>query len=249
MKSLRLALVGFAGLGLGMAPAQAQNCTTDAECAVPLTCRAGGTRCSQSGGKLPDGGMFVSDPICVADPSTCTWSLVACTADSECTLAHWACLALPAVGASSICFPEGIVCAAGQVCPAGWSCVDFSTVAEPTLADMWGPSSETKYCFPDVLRGIADKTTRTDVSGINPGDLGGGTESGGSGKGTGVSDGGIANTSRADAGAQPTTSDTGNQPTAKTGSSGCALGGRGPAALPWCLLAGVVAARLFRRRR
>lgn len=138
---------------------------------------------------------------------------------------------------------------AGQTCPAGWSCVDFSTVAEPTLADMWGPSSETKYCFPDVLRGIADKTTRTDSSGINPGDLGGGTESGGSGKGTSMSDGGITNASRSDAGGQPATSDRGNQPIAKTGSSGCALGGRGPAALPWCLLAGLVAARLFRRRR
>jgi hypothetical protein len=31
MKSLRLALVGFAGLGLGMTPAQAQECTTNAE--------------------------------------------------------------------------------------------------------------------------------------------------------------------------------------------------------------------------
>ncbi|HEY5281828.1 MAG TPA: hypothetical protein VIM14_03465 [Polyangia bacterium] len=122
-------------------------------------------------------------------------------------------------------------------------------MTEHTLADMWGPSIETKYCFPYALRGVADKSTRTDSSGINPGDLGGGTESGGSGKGTGMSDGGIANTSRSDADGQPATSDTGNQPAAKTGSSGCALGGRGPAALPWCLLAGVVVARLFRRRR
>jgi len=248
MKSLRLALVGFAGLVLGMTPAQAQNCTTDAECAVPLTCKAGGMRCSQSASPLPDGGMLVSDPVCVAGPSACTWSLVACTADSECALAHWACLALPAVGASSICFPEGIVCAAGQTCPAGWSCVDFSTVAEPTLADMWGPSSRTKHCFPDVLRGIADKTTRTDSSAINPGDLGGGSESGGSGKGTGMSDGGIANTIRSDAGAQPATSDTGDQPVAKTVSAGCSLGGHATSALPWCLLIGLVTARSFRRR-
>ena len=239
MKSLRFALVGFADLVLGMAPAQAQTCTTDTDCAVPLTCKAGSTSCTQSGGMLPDGGMFVSDPVCEVGPSTCTWSLVACTADSECTLAHWACLALPAVGASSVCFPQGIVCAAGQTCPAGWSCVDFSTVAESSLADMWSPNGQTKYCFPDALRGVADKTTRTDSTGINPGVLGGGSESGGGGQATkATSDGGSANTK----------SDVGDPLAAKTGSSGCALGGHGPAALPWCLLVGLVVARLFRRR-
>lgn len=240
MKSLQLALIGFSGLVLGVAPARAQTCTTDANCTAPLTCKPGSTRCSQSASPLPDGGMLVSEPVCEVGPGTCTWTLVACTVDSECALAHWACLQLPAVGASHVCFPEGIVCAAGQTCPAGWSCVDFSTVAETDLAEMWGPNGESKYCFPDALRGVADKTTKVDNAGINPGNLDGGSESGSGGLGMrGVSDGGTVY-------GNPSIS--GDSQAAKPGSSGCTLGGRGSAALPWCLLAGFLAAWRFRRR-
>jgi hypothetical protein len=176
MKSLSLAWAGFAGLILSVAPARAQECTTDANFAAPLSCKPGSQVCSGGGAVLPDGGVLVTDPVCVSDPPTCTWSLQACSKNSECTQARWVCLPLPAAGASNVCFPEGIVCAAGQACPAGWSCVDFATVAEGDLVDMWNPNGQTKYCFPDALRGVADKTTRVDSNGVNPGNLGGGTE-------------------------------------------------------------------------
>ena len=238
MQSLRFAWIGLAGLVVGMASAQAQDCMTDVDCAVPLACKAGGTRCSQSASRLPDGGMLVSEPVCEAGPSSCTLTLVACATNSECTLAHWACLALPAVGASSICFPEGIVCAEGQTCPDGWSCVDSSTVEESDLADIWNPNGQTKYCFPDALRGVLHKTTRVDSTGISPGRPAG-TESGGSQATTAPSNGGRASTDPSDAGDPPAPS---TVPACGT------LGGRSPVALPWCLVAGLVVARLIRRR-
>jgi len=240
MKSLRFTLFGFAGLLGGIAAAQAQDCTTDADCAVPLRCEADSLTCSRSGSPRPDGGTFFSPPVCESSPPSCAWSLVACTSTSECTQAHWACLGLPAVGASSVCFPEGIVCAAGQTCPAAWSCVDFSKVAEGSLVDMWSPTHvETRYCFPDALRGVADKTTKVDSTRINPGQPEG-TESGGGPATRAASDDGRASTDTSDAGAPPAPS---------TVPSGCTLGGRNPAPLPWCLLAGLVLARLCRRRR
>ncbi len=220
---LRWALVGFAGLFLGMAPARAQTCATDANCAAPLTCKPGSKICSASGGMLPDGGTFTTEPVCENGPATCTWTLVPCTADSECTSAQWKCLAPPSDPVPHFCFPEGILCAAGQACPAGWSCIDFSAVARADLADMWSPNGQTQYCFPDVLRGVADKTAQVDSSAVSQN-----TSSGSSGTTTGTA---------------------GTTGTAKTTSSGCALGGHRPAAWPWCLLAGLAAARLLRRRR
>jgi hypothetical protein len=206
-----------------MAPARAQTCATNATCAAPLTCKPGSKICSSSGGTLPDGGTFTTEPVCENEPATCTWTLVPCTADSECTLAYWKCLALPVEPVSRLCFPEGILCAAGQACPAGWSCVDFSAVAEKDLADMWNPNGQTQYCFPDALRGVADKTTQVDSTAVN--------------QGTGSDNSGTPTLGAGTAG------------TAKTDSSGCALGGFRPAAWPWCLLAGLAAVRLFRRRR
>jgi hypothetical protein len=231
MKSLCFVLTELAGLALLLAPVQAQECSTNADCTAPLTCKSMGATCTQSGTILPDGGTYVSDPVCVPEPSTCTWTLVACTADSQCTQAQWACQALPSAGADKICFPQGIVCAAGQACPAGWSCVDFATVAENDLVDMWHPNGETKYCFPDFLRGVADRTTQVDSSGINPGGAGGaGTDVRGS------VDGGSA-------------AGTGAGPTDKVSSSGCAVGGHARTAWPCCLLAGLLAIRRLRRRR
>jgi hypothetical protein len=189
-------------------------------------------------------------------------------------------LQLPVEGASKTCFPQGIVCAAGQACPTGWSCIDFATVKESSLADMWGPTGETTYCFPDVLRGVADKTTKVDSSGINPGNSGGEVSLPPT---KGGPDGGISVTNRLDA-AEPATrldaeapatqapatadaeapatqaSATADAATplatkdeapvkAKSSSSGCALAGHRSAGSLWCLLAGLVAAGLRRRRR
>jgi hypothetical protein len=111
--------------------------------------------------------------------------------------------------------------------------VDFATVAEKDLVDMWNPNGETKYCFPDFLRGVADKTTQVDSSGINPGGAGGaGTE----GPVRGAADGGTGAGTEAD-------------PTDKPSSSGCAIGGPAETAWPCCLLAGLLAIRQLRKRR
>jgi hypothetical protein len=233
MKSPCFLPTALVGLVLFVAPVQAQQCTTDANCTSPLTCKSLGAMCSQSGGQSPDGGMYVSEPVCIPEPSTCTWTLVACTADSQCTQARWTCQQLPAVGADKVCFPQGIVCAAGQVCPTGWSCVDFATVAEKDLVDMWNPNGETKYCFPDFLRGVADKTTKVDNTAVNPGEIHG---SGSEGTVRAAADGGTA------AGAS-------TGPTAKPSSSGCAVGGPDRTAWPWCVLAGLLASRRLHGRR
>jgi len=86
--------------------------------------------------------------------------------------------------------------------------------------EMWNPNGETKYCFPDVLRGVTDKTTRVDSTGINPGTIKGGV--------TDETTGGTAATDN---------------------SSGCSIGGRKQAAWLWCPLAGLVATWFGRRRR
>jgi hypothetical protein len=239
MKLLGFAFVGLAGLAVTVAPAWGQQCATDADCAAPLTCKSNGQMCSSSGAVLPDGGMYVSDPVCTPNPPTCTWTLQACTADSECTQARWACTQIPGEGASKICFPEGIVCAAGQACPAGWSCVDFATVREADMVDMWSPNGETKYCFPDSLRRVADKTANVDSSGIDPGAQRGGSDTLGS---SAVDAGGAV-------GAAPGTAGSDNGTVPKKSSSGCSVDGSGQAAWPWCLLVGLLSFLRMRRRR
>jgi hypothetical protein len=183
--------LGIIALGMGAWPpsARAQSCTTDAECAPPLACRPGATTCTQSGSRSPDGGITMSDPVCVSDPPTCTWVLTACQSDAECTQPSWACMLL--VGAeppTSICFPEGIDCSVGQPCPAGWSCVDFANVKEKDMREMWLASSSNQFCWPDVLGGVPNKTTRVDSTAAR---LGGGSDAGTlaptSGKGSGCS--------------------------------------------------------------
>jgi hypothetical protein len=151
------------GMGAWLPSAMAQPCATDSECAPPLACRPGSTTCTQSGSSSPDGGFTMSDPVCVSGPSTCTWVLTACKSDAECTRPSWACMLL--VGAdppTSICFPEGIDCSAGRACPAGWSCVDFANVKEKDMRQMWLASGSDQFCWPDVLAGVPEKTTRVD---------------------------------------------------------------------------------------
>jgi hypothetical protein len=167
MKTLRL--VALVSSLLGTASAHAQTCETNANCTSPLVCKPASKVCSASAAILPDGGTISTEPVCENEPAVCTWSLVACTAKSQCTLPNWTCLQLPAEAASKVCFPEGTACAAGQACPSGWSCVDFSAVEESDLAEMWGSSDQTRYCFPDVLLGVTDHTTPVDSSGIEPG--------------------------------------------------------------------------------
>jgi hypothetical protein len=235
MKLVGCGSLGAIALGIAGTPAWGQQCSTDADCAAPLTCKSSGQMCSGGGTVLPDGGTVVTGTVCTPIPPVCTWTLQSCATDSECTQTHWACMQFPAEGASKLCYPEGIVCAAGQACPAGWSCVDFATVEEKDLVVMWSPSGETKYCFPDVLRGVADKTTGVDSSGINTGQQPGGSETpvglgADAGNNLGSDDGVYTNKS----------------------SSGCSLGGSGHPAAPWCLFTGLLTLLLARphpRRR
>lgn len=244
MKSLCFALAGSVGLLFGGAVAHAQVCTLNSDCAAPLVCKAGAKTCMGSAHLLPDGGVE-STESCTSDPAKCAWPLQACTADSQCTQTLWSCQQLPAEGASKICFPNGIPCAAGQTCPTGWSCVDFATVKERDMVDMWKPNGQTKFCFPDVLRGVADGTTKVDNSAI---DIGvatrGDSPSGGSAPsvdGGSISVGAPANTS-----AGSSTTSTPATSTPAKDNSGCSFGGRGDATWP-CLLAALVALRLRRR--
>jgi MYXO-CTERM domain-containing protein len=170
MRLANLWLLGLVAVFTGsfLAPAHAQECTSNADCAAPLTCKAGASSCSQGGAFLPDGGVYVSDPVCTPGPSKCTWSFVPCQADSECTFAQWACLLVPDQTVIKTCFPKAIACSAGQACPAGWSCLDLSQWKDgDEPLDIWNIKSGTQFCWPDSLKAVLDRSARTDGSGLN----------------------------------------------------------------------------------
>jgi hypothetical protein len=48
------------------------------------------------------------------------------------------------------CMPKPIDCGAGQVCPAGWSCFDFSNYNGGTRP-AWSPNAFDKSCLPDGI--------------------------------------------------------------------------------------------------
>jgi hypothetical protein len=174
-----------------------------------------------------DGGMTISDPVCETAPAECTLVLTACQTDSQCTRPGWSCAPLEgAVPATSICFPKGIDCSAGAACPVGWSCLDFSTVKERDMADMWAATGSTKFCWPDALMGVPNGTTNVDATKAGV---------------TGVKSGGT----------EPTlglpTGDSGTAPDPDTG-SGCAMLGTGSRPGLWLCLALVLAWRLGRKR-
>lgn len=231
-----LGIIAF-GMGAWAPSATAQSCTTDAECAPPLACRPGATTCTQSGSRSPDGGFTMSDPVCVSDPPTCTWVLTACQSDADCTQPLWACMLL--VGAeppTSICFPEGIDCSARQACPAGWSCVDFANVKEKDMREMWLASASNQFCWPDVLAGVPNKTTRVDSTAARSG---GGIE----GSLNGTADGGSAG------GSLPIPGSDASEPIVSSGgSSGCSLLGHCRAPGLWLPLAFGLAWWTGRRR-
>jgi hypothetical protein len=227
--------------GAWTATAFAQPCATDAECAPPLACRPGASTCSQSGSMDADGGMTVSDPVCVTEPAACTWVLVACQTDADCTQPSWTCMLLEgAQPTTHICFPRGIDCSVGAACPAGWSCVDFATVEEPDLAGMWTSTGSTKFCWPDVLSGVPHKTTPVDATQLGiTGVAGGGSES----PPRGTVDGGSAGGTGSDDNAPLPSPDKG---------SGCSMLGDGASLGLWLPVALVLlprSRRCLRRRR
>lgn len=150
-----------------------------------------------------------------------------------------------AVPSTDICFPKGIACSANAACPAGWSCLDFATVKEKDLAAMWTDTGSTQFCWPDVLAGVPDRTTRVDstkagVTGVRAG----GSDSPPVGLGP-TSDGGTATVGGK---AVATASDGGTGPGSDK-SSGCAMLGRGSHADLWLCLGVALAWRLGRKRR
>ena len=148
-------------------PVRAQSCANDAECASPLTCKSPGTICSQGGTRLPDGGMYVSDPVCQPEPAECVWVFVACQNDGDCTMPNWGCLAVPGQTAVKTCFPKYIACSPDQPCPTGWLCIDSARAYPNEPLQIWGlERGGPNYCWPSSLGGTLTGSTHTDSSGL-----------------------------------------------------------------------------------
>lgn len=223
--------------------ARAQSCAADTDCASPLTCKEGGKVCTVGAALLPDGGTYVMDPVCQAQPSKCTWTFVRCQADSECPQANWGCLTVPGQTTVKTCFPKGMACSAAQTCPTGWSCIDFTEVYDSDPLQIWGVTGN-NYCWPDSLNGVLYREIRVDSSGLDlptvSGGLKGGTDAGSTiGVGTGEPGGTL------DAGAPASSGSTDS--TATSSKSGCTIGGRSTSA-PWTLLATALLGLLALRR-
>jgi hypothetical protein len=169
VKSFALRLVGMVALATcaWTAPVRAQSCAGDADCESPLTCKSPGTICSQGATRLPDGGVYVSDPVCEARPSECVWVFVACQDDSECTLPDWGCMTIPGQTTVKTCFPKYITCSPAEPCPTGWLCIDSARVYHNDPLEVWGlESGGPNYCWPSSLGGALTGSTRTDSSGL-----------------------------------------------------------------------------------
>jgi hypothetical protein len=209
--------------GVWITSAHAQSCATDSDCPSPLTCKQGAQNCSGGGGILPDGGTYVTTPVCENQPSMCTWTFVRCQADSECTQTNWACLTVPGQDTVKTCFPKAIACSGAQSCPTGWSCIDFTQVYDSDPLQIWAATGN-NFCWPDGLNGVLYREARTDSSGL-----------------------GLSGVSAGASGAAGTngSSDTGSAPA--NSKSGCAIGGRNTS-VSWTLLA-LALVGLLRLRR
>ena len=150
------------------------------------------------------------------------------------------------------CMPKEINCDAGQTCPVGWSCFDFSYFEGASIPG-WSTQMPSKACLPDglilAIKGQAGGGSSATYSGSTP--TNGGTDS------IALGDGGTKGPVTTDGGVPPqvapvATSDGGAEATSHTVSGGgCAVGGtpRGSFELWLTLgLAGVVL-RLVRRRK
>jgi hypothetical protein len=169
MTSSAFRLAGIVALATSAwaVPGRAQSCAADTDCASPLACKSPGMTCSQSGMKLPDGGMYVSDPVCQPLPTECTWVLLACQANAECTLPNWGCFLVPGQTTVKTCFPKYITCSPTEPCPAEWLCIDSARVYKNNPLEVWGEDrGGPNYCWPSSLGGALAGSTRTDTSGL-----------------------------------------------------------------------------------
>lgn len=268
-------------------------CNSSADCPAPLVCKSQGGVCTGGASVGPDGVVTTLPETCTEGKSVCTYVPVTCTADSGCADSYQ-CVKVsessscsgssvvctrsadggvtcttpePPVCTSRVvmnCMPKQIACGAGQACPSGWSCFDYSNFSGTVPG--WTPDASGKACLPDGL-----------VLAVQGHAAGSGSDSGGS---EGGDKGPVTTTQRSDAGfagaidvgapgAGPgvTAPPSGNGPSSgidagggaegpvvaanKDEGCGCTLGGTpSSSANPWLALAlaGLVV-RLARRRR
>ncbi len=163
----------------GTCVAKPHACNTAADCPAPLVCQATGATCSGGGAAGSDGTATTTDPTCAPGPSVCTFVPASCTVDSDCSSSLYQCLQVSAStecsgssGACSMgdgglvcapapppvctttvekdCMPKPIDCGAGQACPTGWSCFDFTNYNGGTRP-VWSPNAFDKSCLPDGI--------------------------------------------------------------------------------------------------
>jgi MYXO-CTERM domain-containing protein len=276
----------------GTCQAVPRACSSSADCPAPLVCKSEGSRCTSGASIGSDGVVTTMPETCTEEKSLCTYVPTTCTTDSECA-ASYQCMKVsegsscsgssgactrsadgsvtcstpePPVCTSFVvmnCMPKQIPCAAGQACPSGWSCFDYSNFSGTVPG--WTPDASGKACLPDGLvlavQGHAASTVYNDSSGIAGGDKGSvSTAQRADGGFAGAVDVGVS-------GGGPTVPPSENSPSAipdagagaevpavaanKDDGCGCSLGGAASSsANPWLLLAlaGLVV-RVVRRRR
>ena len=151
-----MALVGLVWPQAALA--KGQSCTEDSGCTLPWTC--GSTYNLIYPPAHPDAG-----PVCMNGPKTCTWRLLPCQTNSECTQPQWACIHYPGgAGKNSICFPQDIDCSTGQACPANWSCVNVLDAMASDMYQMWKFSNEDRICWPDNLSAVVEGSIEVDFT-------------------------------------------------------------------------------------
>lgn len=248
------------------APAHAQSCATDSDCGAPLTCKSPGGVCTQGATRLPDGGFYVTPPVCEAMPSQCTLVFSACQADSDCSLTNWGCFLFPLQSTVKVCFPAYKPCSATQACPAAWSCITSAAPSSHDPGAFWGTAGASNYCWPDSLAGFLDGTIRSDASGLNLSFECGGTGAGGkngsqacAGGSRGIGLSGAGGSSGAtdpgpnlSNGGHPYVADSGaaaTQPALTSSKSGCAIAGPAGQSTWFALMAFAVVALISLGRR
>ena len=156
--------------------AKLRACSTAADCPAPLICQAQAGTCSGGGAVGPDGIGTTTTETCTPGPSVCTWVPLTCVADRDCASSLYQCVKVdeygwclgsgqaclvgaatcpppppPTCGTTAImnCMPKLIDCGAGQACPTGWTCFDFSNLGG--VPSTWGSIASNKSCLPDGI--------------------------------------------------------------------------------------------------
>ena len=249
----------------GTCQAVPRACSSSADCPAPLVCQSQGATCSASGSVGPDGVVTTTEETCTQGKSVCTYVPTTCTADSGCADSYQCVTVSegqrcsgssgmcnrsvdggsvscstpePPVCTSFVvmnCLPKQIACGAGQACPSGWRCFDYSNL-DGTVPG-WIADESRKSCMPDGLI----LAVEGHAAGGGAGGATGGSESAGV---LGGDKGAVATTLRGDAGLTGDTSAAGGTQegtgttAVKANGGGCTLGGGHPASSSlWLALA------------